>query len=147
MQFEFSRLERGSFVPPHTDDPKKLISLLLYFPDPKWQENYGGGTEFYRTKKRAMDNNWANREVQFKDLNPFFRAQFAPNRLVGFLKSNNSYHGVQPITCPEGMARNSLNINVNRILRATRMPNSRNLISRANAKLMRYLSRSKRDDS
>lgn len=112
MQFEFSRLERGSFVPPHTDDPKKLVSLLLYFPDPKWQENYGGSTQFYRTKNPAMENNWDNRRVPFEDLVPFCRSQFIPNRLVVFLKSRNSYHGVQPIICPEGMARTSLNINI-----------------------------------
>lgn len=115
MQFEFSRLRRGSFVPPHTDDQKKLVSLLLYFPDPKWQENYGGDTEFYRAKNLTARNNWNNQRVSFEDLIPFSRAPFVANRLVAFVKSKNSYHGVQPITCPDGMARDSLNINVNRI--------------------------------
>jgi hypothetical protein len=115
MAFEFSRLERESFVPPHTDHPNKLASLILYFPDPKWQDNYGGSTEFYRPKNRALDNNWDNRTVTFDDLVPFYRAPFVPNQLVVFLKSKNSYHGVTPITCPEGMSRNSLNINVMRI--------------------------------
>lgn len=113
MTFEFSRLERGSFVPPHTDDPKKLVSLMLYFPDPKWLEKYGGGTDFYRPKSPAIENNWDNRRVAFEDLISFESAPFAPNRLVVFLKSRNSYHAVRPITCPEGMARTSLNINVN----------------------------------
>jgi 2OG-Fe(II) oxygenase superfamily len=115
MQFEFSRLERGSFVPPHTDHPRKLVSLILYFRDPKWQDSYGGSTEFYRPKNRRLENNWDNRTVTFDDLVPFYRAPFVPNQLVVFLKSKNSYHGVTPITCPEGMSRNSLNINVMRI--------------------------------
>ena len=51
--------------------------------------------------------------MQFEDVVSFLKADFAPNRLVGFLKSKNSYHGVQPIACPDGMVRNSLNINVN----------------------------------
>lgn len=76
MQFEFSRLERGSYIPPHTDDPKKLISLLLYFPDPNWQACYGGGTEFYRAKNPATEDNWDNRMVPFEDLVPFFKAPF-----------------------------------------------------------------------
>jgi Rps23 Pro-64 3,4-dihydroxylase Tpa1-like proline 4-hydroxylase len=112
MQFEFSRLQRGSFVPPHTDAPDKLVSLLLYFPDPEWRENYGGNTDFFRPKRSDLESNWHNRRVPFDEVVPFFSSPFTPNRLVGFLKSRNSYHGVQPITCPDGMARNSLNINV-----------------------------------
>lgn len=110
--FEFSRLERGSNVPPHTDDVRKLLSLLLYFPDPKWKDSYEGGTDFYRPKNPAMENNWHNRKVAFEDLIPFTTVPFVPNRLVGLLKSKNSYHGVRPIPCPEGMVRNSLNITV-----------------------------------
>jgi hypothetical protein len=112
MQFEFSRLPRGSFVPPHTDAPDKLVSLLLYFPDPEWRENYGGNTDFYRPKRSDLEYNWDNRRVPVEELVPFHSSPFTPNRLVGFLKSRNSYHGVLPITCPDGMARNSLNINV-----------------------------------
>jgi Rps23 Pro-64 3,4-dihydroxylase Tpa1-like proline 4-hydroxylase len=141
MQFEFSRLQRGSFVPPHTDAPDKLVSLLLYFPDPEWRENYGGNTDFFRPKRSNLESNWDNRRVPVEELVPFFSSPFTPNRLVGFLKSRNSYHGVQPITCPDGMSRNSLNINV---LCATPslVDYLQNLVVRARSKFKRMVLRS-----
>jgi Rps23 Pro-64 3,4-dihydroxylase Tpa1-like proline 4-hydroxylase len=140
IQFEFSRLEKGSFVPPHTDAPDKLVSLLLYFPDPEWRENYGGNTDFFRPKKSELEYNWDNRRVPVEEVVPFFSSPFTPNRLVGFLKSRNSYHGVKPITCPEDMARNSLNINV--LCATPPLPDHlRNLAMRAGSKLKRVIAR------
>ena len=97
---------------PHTDSVTKFVSLLLYFPDPEWNDSFGGGTEFYRPLKTADNENWGNRRVPFGDLESFRLAQYTPNRLIGFVKSKNSYHAVRPLTCPEHMYRNSLNINI-----------------------------------
>jgi Rps23 Pro-64 3,4-dihydroxylase Tpa1-like proline 4-hydroxylase len=113
IAFEFSRLDPGAYILPHTDGTKKLVSLLLYFPDPKWQESFGGHTEFYRPKDPSLEKNWANRQASFLEMITFTVNTFVPNRLVGFIKSTNSYHGVPPIACPDYMTRNSLNINVN----------------------------------
>lgn len=112
MSFEFSRLENGASVKPHTDGMQKLVSLILYFADPAWREEYGGDTLYYRPKRAAHNYNWKNRWRRFEQLEPVFENRFAPNRLAVFVKSSNSYHGVPPITCPDGMARNSLNIHV-----------------------------------
>jgi len=111
LQFEFSQLYRDSHIPPHTDSGSKLLSLCFYLADSSWQDSYGGGTEFYRPKNSGLGNNWSNEESSFEEMDRFYLSGFAPNRMVGFLKSENSYHGVPPIKCPEGMARNSLNIN------------------------------------
>lgn len=112
VTFELSRLETGSIVSPHTDAAEKLVTMMLYFPEPGWQESYGGGTVFYRAGRPNLNRNWTNYRVPFEDVSPVCVNQFAPNRLCIFLKSKNSYHGVPAITCPEGMARNSLNLNV-----------------------------------
>lgn len=112
VTFEFSRLESGSIVPAHTDAPEKLVTMMLYFPDPDWKESYGGGTVFYRPKSPALRRNWSNYRVPFEDLSAVAVNQFIPNRLCIFIKSKDSYHGLPAITCPEGMARNSLNINI-----------------------------------
>ena len=109
---EFSRIGSSGYIMPHTDTPSKLVSLLLYFPDQSWQNSYGGSTEFYRPKRRSHENNWANRSQPFSEMLLLERFNFVPNRLVGFVKSRNSYHGVSPISCPEGMTRDSLNINI-----------------------------------
>lgn len=103
---------RGGFLEPHTDSATKFASLLLYFPDPEWNDSFDGGTEFYRPLKTAGNENWGNRRVPFDDLESFKLSRYRPNRLIGFAKSKNSYHAVRPLACPGHMCRNSLNINI-----------------------------------
>lgn len=122
MHFEFSRLGRGSYIMPHTDTSRKLASLLLYFPDPDWKEAYGGGTVLYRPGVGMKKGNWENRTVPFGAVVAAETVDFVPNRLVVFLKSSISYHGVPPVPCPPAMARNSLNINYMRLTRASADP-------------------------
>jgi len=110
--FEFSKLQRDATVKPHTDKPDKLVSLILYFPDPRWNDSYGGSTEFYRPNSSSLENNWKNRTIAFKEVSSFTEASFKPNKLVGFLKTKNSYHGVQSINCPQEISRHSFQINI-----------------------------------
>jgi hypothetical protein len=111
--FEFSRLEPGAFVPPHTDYAEKLVSALLYFPEPAWKEEYGGHTVYYRAKDDAtLDANWDNARLDTNALEQVHTNTFEPNHLSIFLKSANSHHAVSPVACPPGSARNSLNFNV-----------------------------------
>lgn len=112
VTFELSRLKDGGFVPPHTDAPEKLVTMMFYFPAPDWRESYGGGTVFYRTKTQRLNQNWSNYRVPFEELQTVSVNQFIPNRLCIFIKSKNSYHGLPAVTCPAGMSRNSLNINI-----------------------------------
>ena len=109
---EFSRLSRGAFLYPHTDKPEKLVSFLLYFPEPDWEQRYGGATDLYRVKQAKHDRNWSGRAVTFDAVDTVFRSEFRSNRLMVFVKSRNSYHGVSPVTPPDGVARKSFNFNV-----------------------------------
>jgi len=108
VTFKFSRLTSGEWIPPHTDNPCKLFSLLIYFAGSNWRESYGGGTEIYEPKFAALKNNWRNIEMPFELMNRRRTFVFLPNRLVFFLKSKNSWHGVSPLACPAGAFRNSL---------------------------------------
>ena len=108
---EFSSLPPGAYLYPHTDKPEKLVSCLLYFADPDWEERYGGATDLYRVKDAKHNRNWSNRAVTFDALDVAFRTEFRPNRLLVFVKTKNSYHGVSPVACPNGMARKSFNFN------------------------------------
>lgn len=112
MNFEFSRLENGSNVPPHTDAPEKLATLILYFAPPEWRREWGGGTLFYRPKDPAFLRNWHNRRLPFDQVTPVLDNEFVPNRLFIFTKSADSFHGLPDINCPPDMARNSVNINL-----------------------------------
>jgi hypothetical protein len=116
MHFEFSRLTRGSCIPPHTDASDKLVSCMLYFPDPDWRPEWGGGTSYYRPRDASFARNWGNRPAPFEALEPVVSLPFSPRRLVAFVKSSESWHGLPPLACDEGVVRNSLNFHVHRIL-------------------------------
>jgi len=122
VTFEFSRLPRGSWITPHTDGNSKLLSLMFYFPDEDWKAEWGGGTAYYAARNdqaRRKWSNWRNDHVSCEDIDAFFAdnatmrtVSFIANRLAGFVKSANSYHGVAPIECPADRERRSLNINI-----------------------------------
>lgn len=112
LNFEFSRLENGSSVPPHTDAPEKLATLILYFADPDWKPEWGGGTLLYRPKDPALLKNWHNRRIPFEEVDDVVNNAFVGNRLFVFTKSADSWHGLPEIHCPPDKARNSVNINL-----------------------------------
>jgi len=120
VTFKFSRLTPGQWIPPHTDNPTKLLSILIYFAEPDWCDSYGGGTEIYEPKYAALKNNWRNVEMPFELMNRWRTFAFVPNRLVFFPKSKNSWHGVSPLACPAGRSRKSLLITLhNSVFRET----------------------------
>jgi hypothetical protein len=118
LVFEFSYLESECYIPPHTDVPAKLISLMIYFPDEGIEYPVGTGTEFYRGKNGAAASAWKIGMLEddatrafFDKHEIFYTSDFTPNKLVGFVKTSNSWHGVRPLTLPPKATRRSLNIN------------------------------------
>lgn len=119
VAFEFSHLQDGGFVAPHTDVPPKLISLMLYFPDAG--VNYGpdAGTVFYTGhNSRPAEPAWEVFMLEPEPASRFFaghevfhRAPFVADRLIGFVKSDISWHGLEPVKLPAGATRRSININ------------------------------------
>jgi len=114
--FQFSKLPRDAAVAPHTDAPRKLVSLMLYFRDPDWRDEWGGATGFYAPRDPARARGWsATQRVDFDELEPIGEAAFRANRLAGFVRSPASWHGVRPIGCPPGRGRKSLLVNLKRL--------------------------------
>ncbi len=120
LNFEFSYLELGYYIPPHTDAARKLISLMIYFPDDGVEYPAGTGTEFYRgINTTASESSWGTNPLNnadeaskfFEDHEVFYSPDFTPNKLVGFVKSSNSWHGVRSLSLPDNATRRSLNIN------------------------------------
>jgi hypothetical protein len=113
---QFSALPRDASVAPHSDAPRKLISLLLYFRDRDWQDSWGGGTEFYQPLDPVAARGWSQTErVAFEEFKTIGVTNFVGNRLAGFVRSDDSYHGVPPLACPPEQDRKALLINIKRV--------------------------------
>ncbi|MFD1344817.1 2OG-Fe(II) oxygenase [Litorisediminicola beolgyonensis] len=97
------RIEQGGKLSVHLDfshNPStrlnRRLNLLLYF-NKDWREEYGGNLELWRWGKASDE-----RRAEVKIL-PVY------NRCAIFSTSPISWHGhPDPLTCPPGMARNSL---------------------------------------
>ena len=81
---------------PHTDNPRKVISLLIYLPKDLTQKE--SGTSIYIPK----DPNFLaqNKEYQHYPHELFHKVitmPFAPNSAFSFIKTNNSFHGVEKL--------------------------------------------------
>lgn len=111
---EFSYLPaNGGHILPHTDTPKKLITIVIYFPF-DWNKEWGG--EFcahsHLNKKIEDFTNLSMGNIQYKDLNDIYCPEFIDNRGVIMQRSNKSIHSVKKIKGPEGIFRTSLTINI-----------------------------------
>lgn len=119
LKLEFSYLENGCWIPPHTDDTRKLISLMVYFPDDNVEYGDSAGTEFYTGKDgKAAPTGWRavmmykpDADEFYKENETFYSSKFEGNKLVGFVKSSLSWHGLEELKLPEGATRRSLNVN------------------------------------
>ena len=105
------RARRGYTLLPHTDVPRKLASVLFYFPSPTWMNPRSGGTSFYWHNQglAALDVGlYATRQ----DVTEFRRVGFQPNTAVGFLRTSNSYHGVERVECCDNQTRDVLVVTI-----------------------------------
>ena len=100
IMFEFSRMGNDTYVPPHTEENKKIFNLLLYLPDPDMSEFDKNrlGTNFYKVSKDNLDiwdsytmdeNEAANFHTNYE---LFYKTKFSENKLIGLIKSSNSWH-------------------------------------------------------
>ena len=82
-RFEFSMLPAdGGCILPHTDTPKKLITLIISaLKEGEWDPAYGGGTDVNRPKHPEHSFNWLNENVPFEDVETLHTFDFSPNLL------------------------------------------------------------------
>lgn len=114
-RFEFSMLPAdGGYILPHTDTPKKLITLVISSMKPgEWDPAFGGGTEVNRAKQYEHAFNWLNDNVPFDEVETLQTFEFSPNQCVVFVKTFNSLHCVRPMRGNGSAAmRKTLTINI-----------------------------------
>ena len=114
-RFEFSMLPAdGGCVTPHTDTPRKVITLVVpMVKEGEWDPSYGGGTEVNRAASHRHAFNQLNEQVPFEEVETLNTFEFGPNQCVIFARSFNSLHCVRPITAKGSKAmRRSITINI-----------------------------------
>ncbi|MBS3652293.1 hypothetical protein KEU06_27250 [Pseudaminobacter sp. 19-2017] len=78
---------------PHTDAKNKFITALYYLP--KGDELMQFGTSIYRPKKQGYTS-WESEHHKHEDFDLVRTFENVPNTLFAFMKSDHSFHGVQP---------------------------------------------------
>jgi hypothetical protein len=98
-RFEFSMLPAdGGHIKPHTDSPRKLVTLVVSFCDPRqWQLSFGGGTTVLRALDPRKSYNHMNNQLEFAETEVLHTFPFEPNQCVIFVKTFNSLHAVSPM--------------------------------------------------
>ena len=101
---------------PHTDDPNKLITLVVSIMQlGEWKPEWGGGTEICLPKNRSLIFNQQNRHLDFDEVDVIKQFPFVPNQCVLFIKTYNSWHQVSPLQAgKDGPMRKTLTINIER---------------------------------
>ena len=114
-RFEFSMLPAdGGSVTPHTDNPDKIVTMVVSMAKPgEWDPAFGGGTEVNRHRKPELSFNRMNGKAEFEDMELLDVYAFEPNQCVLFVKTFNSWHCVRPMQGKGSKAmRRTLTINI-----------------------------------
>ncbi|MGH8487904.1 MAG: hypothetical protein ACREXS_03250 [Gammaproteobacteria bacterium] len=98
-RFEFSALPtNGGSQRPHTDSPRKVVTLVLsLMKDGEWNPDWGGGTSICTPKDRTLYSNYSNQYLDFDDVEVIETFPFVPNACLMFVKTSVSWHCVTPI--------------------------------------------------
>lgn len=83
---------------PHSDKPQKVITFLFYLPSDESQVNLG--TSIYFPKDRSFSCS-GKAHYPYEDFEKITTMPFLPNSLFCFVKTNNSFHGVEKIITDE----------------------------------------------
>ena len=125
VSIKISRSQSGSGIAIHRDSPDKILAMLLYFGYNDDVVRESGGTQIYKLNDvgKKEDLNCTN------ELNPYgldhyyfshnnfqkiLDVQPYPNRLFGFIRNKNSWHGVETLDLKEkeDIYRDTLQINL-----------------------------------
>ncbi|MFT4552856.1 MAG: hypothetical protein ACI9S8_001488 [Chlamydiales bacterium] len=102
------RDETNYSIGPHTDIPKKVLTLLFNLPET--DENSHWGTSIYVPKDPEFICS-VGRHYPFEGFELVRKFPFKPNSVFGFFRTDNSFHGLSPIL-DEGAKRNTLTYRV-----------------------------------
>jgi hypothetical protein len=114
-RFEFSAMPiTGGNILPHTDHPKKLITMVIpMLKEGEWRQAWGGGTSVVWPKDKTKIFNRMNHYLDFDNVEKLKTFPFEPNQCLFFIKTNNSWHAVWPMTGNDSKTlRKTLTVNI-----------------------------------
>lgn len=114
-RFEFSAMPiTGGNILPHTDHQKKTITMVIpILREDEWQTAWGGGTSMVWPKDKTKIFNRVNHYLDFDEVDCVKTFPFEPNQCLVFIKTNNSWHAVWPMTGNDPkILRKTLTINI-----------------------------------
>ena len=95
VEAQFIRHRAGYFLGPHSDLYTKLVVILLYLaPDARAERL---GTSLYRPKAEGFSCP-ESKHYPFEDFIRVKTAPYRPNSLLAFVRSDISFHGLEPLT-------------------------------------------------
>ena len=95
VESQFIRHRAGYFLGPHSDLYTKLVVLLLYLaPDDKAERL---GTSLYRPRQAGFSCH-DSKHYPFEDFIRVKTVPYRPNSLLAFVRSDVSFHGLEPLS-------------------------------------------------
>jgi len=95
IESQFIRHRAGYFLAPHSDLYTKLVVLLIYLAPDDSAEHLG--TSLYRPKDPAFSCR-DSKHYPFEDFIRVKTAPYKPNSLLAFMRSDISFHGLEPLS-------------------------------------------------
>jgi hypothetical protein len=95
VESQFIRHRAGYFLGPHSDLYTKLVVLLIYLAPDKSAEHLG--TSLYRPKDPSFTCP-DSKHYPFENFIRVKTAPYKPNSLLAFMRSDISFHGLEPLS-------------------------------------------------
>lgn len=110
----YVRDHRGYALSPHTDSPEKILTFLIYLAKDSKHKNLG--TSVYRPKDPNFSCNGGPLHP-FENFELLKTAPYQPNTLFGFVKGDQSFHGVEPVQ--DNYERNLIIYDIRKVVNQT----------------------------
>jgi hypothetical protein len=114
LNYSYTSMGNEGFLRPHVDSPRKYISLLMYFPD-KISNDAEYGTSFWKYKRGNYNNvpilNETDHKIFKNEAKLIFKTPFVKNCFYGFVRTDFSWHSVEPVYVGDSYIRKTLTVN------------------------------------
>ena len=95
LRIQLCRDLPGYSIGPHTDSTREPATMLFYLAKDQTMQDHGTSIYLPKTRNFTSDGTVHHNRSDF-DLH--YTAPYVPNSVFGFVRSDNSFHGVEPTT-------------------------------------------------